>query len=99
MRWTTNWRGKSRHEEANLEAVAEVWGKRDSDFEQWEFSRLRKKMEMRYILERKLTGLADELDVGIKERESRMTLKLLALVTGSMVVPFTEMEKAEESQA
>lgn len=37
---------------------------------------------------------------GLKEREgSRMTLRLLALVTGSMVVPLTEMEKAEESQA
>lgn len=45
-------------------------------------------MEMRYILERKLTGLADELDVEMRETESRMTLRLLALVTGSMVVPF-----------
>lgn len=56
-------------------------------------------MEMRYILERKLTALADELDVGMRERESRMTLKLLALVTGSMMAPFIEMEKTEESQA
>lgn len=58
---------------------------------QWEFSRLRKKMEMRYILERNLTALADELDVGMREREeSIMTLRLLALVTRSMVVPFTD---------
>ena len=31
--WTINWRGKSRHEETSLEAVAEVWVKRDSDFD------------------------------------------------------------------
>lgn len=31
--WIINWRGKSRHEETSLEAVAEVWVKRDSDFD------------------------------------------------------------------
>lgn len=50
-------------------------------------------------MERELTGLADELNMGMRKREElRMTLRLLALVTGSMVVPLTEMEKAEESQ-
>lgn len=31
---------------------------------EWEFSRLRKCLRMRYSLEKELTGLADELDVG-----------------------------------
>lgn len=35
----------------------------------------------------------------MEKKKSRMTRRLLAVVTGSMVVLFAEMEKAEESQA
>lgn len=47
-----------------------------------------------------MTGLADESDVEDDRKDkSRMTCKLLAWVAGSMVALFTELERAEESQA
>lgn len=66
---------------------------------EWEFSRLRKIDGDEGYFGERIDRTADELMWGLREREaSRTTLRLLASVTGSTVVPFIEMKKAEESQ-